>query len=114
MLHLMQLRHSLIWLRRALIQGKYRPDQPRVPAGNPDGGQWTIDGSNGGASRSTPRHVRLANASGTSNPGVASDAPPILVTEGTQVAADGHHYVPRGVFEKEKYSFRPEALSKKC
>lgn len=24
---------------------KYSPDQPRVPAGNPDGGQWT-DGSN--------------------------------------------------------------------
>jgi hypothetical protein len=20
---------------------RYRPDQPRVPAGNPDGGQWT-------------------------------------------------------------------------
>jgi len=23
---------------------KYNPDQPRVPAGNPDGGQWTSDG----------------------------------------------------------------------
>jgi hypothetical protein len=23
---------------------KYRPDQPRVPAGNPDGGQWTSEG----------------------------------------------------------------------
>jgi hypothetical protein len=23
---------------------KYSPDQPRVPAGNPDGGQWTSDG----------------------------------------------------------------------
>jgi hypothetical protein len=30
------------WLR------KYNPDQPRVPAGNPDGGQWTNEG--GGAS----------------------------------------------------------------
>jgi hypothetical protein len=29
---------------------KYRPDQPRVPAGNPDGGQWT-DGGQGGPSR---------------------------------------------------------------
>lgn len=25
----------------------YRPDQPRVPAGHPDGGQWT-DGNGGG------------------------------------------------------------------
>jgi hypothetical protein len=30
------------------LGGKYSPDQPRVPAGNPDGGQWT-DGGGGGA-----------------------------------------------------------------
>lgn len=24
---------------------KYNPDQPRVPAGSPDGGQWTSNGS---------------------------------------------------------------------
>ncbi len=36
-------------LRRAL---KYRPDQPRVPRGNADGGQWTREGGgvNGGRS----------------------------------------------------------------
>ena len=28
---------------------KYRPDQLRVPAGNPDGGQWTDEGGGGGA-----------------------------------------------------------------
>jgi hypothetical protein len=28
---------------------KYSPDQPRVPAGNSDGGQWTSDGGNGPA-----------------------------------------------------------------
>lgn len=27
---------------------KYRPDQLRVPAGNPDGGQWTDEGGGGG------------------------------------------------------------------
>jgi hypothetical protein len=27
---------------------KYSPDQPRVPAGNPDGGQWTDAGGGGG------------------------------------------------------------------
>ena len=30
---------------------KYSPDQPRVPAGNPDGGQWT-SGSGAGMRRS--------------------------------------------------------------
>ena len=35
-------------LRR--IFHKYSPDQPRVPAGNPDGGQWT-----GGSGESAPR-----------------------------------------------------------
>jgi hypothetical protein len=34
-------------LRAAL--NKYSPDQPRVPAGDPDGGQWTSDGGNGPA-----------------------------------------------------------------
>ncbi len=29
---------------RALTGFKYRPDQPRVPAGNPTGGQWTSGG----------------------------------------------------------------------
>jgi hypothetical protein len=29
---------------------KYDPNQPRVPAGNPDGGQWTSEGGGGGTS----------------------------------------------------------------
>jgi len=32
------------------LERKYSPNQPRVPAGNPDGGQWT-DGSGSGATR---------------------------------------------------------------
>lgn len=35
---------ALLKLRRAL---KYNPDQPRVPAGNPDGGRWVGDGGGG-------------------------------------------------------------------
>jgi hypothetical protein len=27
------------------LERHYRPDQPRVPAGNPDGGQWTDAGA---------------------------------------------------------------------
>lgn len=52
-LSLLRLRVGLLALRRDLQRKaighrarKYRPDQPRVPAGHPDGGQWT-DGSGG-------------------------------------------------------------------
>ena len=54
---------------------KYSPDQPRVPAGNPDGGQWTSEGtgdflfdghdSDGGSDETSP--------SGKSNVQVAAD-----------------------------------------
>jgi hypothetical protein len=42
---LAEVKYELAWRR---IVRKYSPDQPRVPAGNPDGGQWT-DGGGGGA-----------------------------------------------------------------
>lgn len=49
---------ALLELRRDLlvsppsgpIASKYNPDQPRVPAGNPDGGQWTSGGGGEGSS----------------------------------------------------------------
>ena len=42
-LHAYVVEQKLCALRDAVVQ-KYDPNQPRVPAGNPDGGQWT-DGS---------------------------------------------------------------------
>ncbi|RCW86080.1 hypothetical protein [Phyllobacterium bourgognense] len=36
------------------ILRRYHPDQPRVPAGNPDGGQWTDGGGGFGSGRSSP------------------------------------------------------------
>jgi len=33
------------------ILRKFHPDQPRVPAGNSDGGQWTDGGAGSGASK---------------------------------------------------------------
>lgn len=35
-------------LKSALLEGRYRPDQPRVPAGSPDGGQWTAGATTAG------------------------------------------------------------------
>jgi hypothetical protein len=37
---------ALIKLQRAIAR-KYRPDQPRVPAGRPGAGEWTRDGGSG-------------------------------------------------------------------
>jgi hypothetical protein len=36
--------------KSALLEQRYRPDQPRVPAGNSEGGQWT-DGDRTNESR---------------------------------------------------------------
>jgi len=43
-------------IRQMLL--KYRPDQPRVPRGRPDGGQWT-DGGNIGHTRVAGRYDPL-------------------------------------------------------
>ena len=45
----------------------YDPDQPRVPAGKPDAGQWTSEGGSGSTSDSTSRSGTTVE--GTSNPG---------------------------------------------
>ncbi|HEY3908301.1 MAG TPA: hypothetical protein VGM07_00245 [Stellaceae bacterium] len=55
----------------------YNPDEPRVPAGNPDGGQWT----NGGG----------GNAGGLAIPGVTPVDPDVEFTAYTPV-----HSLPKG------------------
>ena len=40
---------------------KYDPNQPRVPAGNPDGGQWTAEGGNIGRSAESSKEPRTRN-----------------------------------------------------
>lgn len=45
---LLELRRDLLVSRSPQpVASKYNPDQPRVPAGNPDGGQWTSGGGDG-------------------------------------------------------------------
>jgi hypothetical protein len=81
---------------------KYSPDQPRVPAGNPDGGQWT----DGGGEQSRDERV------------VLSDASPDPVVPGAQYAAARSGYrvdlleeESRGGHTMEKHVNRsPEAL----
>ncbi len=97
---LLKLKSDLLWLRlelkfrRLLRDQKYSPDQPRVPAGHTEGGQSTTDGGGGGI---TDRRV-------------LSDESPDPIKPGARYAADGHHHVPRGVFEDKEYAFPPETL----
>jgi hypothetical protein len=83
---------------------KYNPDQPRVPKGQPDGGQWARENDGEAASSQFPgggegidgstaaKPVRIAeNNVGTGNDatataGSASDRPAAEIGSGTQVA----------------------------
>ncbi|MGA8820076.1 MAG: hypothetical protein WB624_22545 [Xanthobacteraceae bacterium] len=82
-------RECLFLIRSELRKAGFNPNEPRVPAGNPDGGQWANDGR------------PPANESQ-----VLSDAPDGGWIPGAQYAADGHHWVPKAVYGK--YSLRPE------
>ncbi|SEG54812.1 hypothetical protein [Bosea lathyri] len=62
----LQLKRDLLSDVRCAPLAKYSPDQPRVPAGDPDGGQWTSGGSGGGAA--------FAALGGWADGGNASDA----------------------------------------
>lgn len=63
--HLAALRVELALLRFKQLNNKagFNPDQPRVPASNPDGGQWTSEG--GAASQN---RIQLAGSLPTGDP----------------------------------------------
>lgn len=48
---------------------KYNPDQPRVPAGNPDGGEWTSEGDSSAAPANDSRVISDATPYNTWKPG---------------------------------------------
>ena len=74
----------------ALYEQKYSPEQPRVPAGSREGGQWTNDGANAGRTFSKPPrgNTEPTAGSGRSDPRVLSDATQDnYYKPGTRVAA---------------------------
>lgn len=86
-------------IRDAVVSRKagFNPNEPRVPAGSPEGGQWTTEGGTnnkprvgtGPKSRSgggNPTRVRLADASNASGSPVMSDATPDPIIPGAQYA----------------------------
>ena len=87
------LRHSLALInaeaqhRLAKHRSHYNPDQPRMPKGHPDGGEWTRTGTSG---------VRLAALDPRSTAPILMDARPDGVVVWTQYAeADGDDAVPK-------------------
>lgn len=54
------------WRLALKLKANFDPNQPRVPAGNPDGGQWTGDGSSTGRGGSTGRRAAPKTVTGTS------------------------------------------------
>jgi hypothetical protein len=96
---------------------KYSPDQPRVPAGSPHGGEWTngdIDASSqttAGPAGNIHSQVQLrpvVNQTPINDPRVISDVTPDNTwVPGAQYAAGWeHHWVPWGAFGK--YKLQPE------
>lgn len=68
----------------------YNPDQPRVPAGNPDGGQWT---SLFGGSSGELDEVQDSTAG-----------------DWIEIAANGHHFVPAAVATAKDLHLSDEAI----
>jgi hypothetical protein len=69
---------------------KYCPDQPRVPAGDPNGGQWTSmeaeNGSNGNLEAQSAPRANGVQVASYKNPQVLSDAPDPTSVPGVQSA----------------------------
>ena len=93
-------------LARAETYGvKYRPDQLRVPAGNPDGGQWTDEGGGGAnlrdrVARNRPREdtkPASSTPSAESTPAAATSTPQTYRDDfvpGDQQPIDGAEIIP--------------------
>jgi hypothetical protein len=76
----LRVKRALMRFEELRRKAGFNPNQPRVPAGNPGGGQWTrVDG--GGTAR-----VRLADAGGALPSPVMSDASPDPIIPGAQYA----------------------------
>ena len=88
----------LLWqLRR-----KYSPNQPRVPAGNPDGGQWTKEGDDAGRrlvlSDANPDElVAGAQYAELKRPGIGHNNPPPDVPVRRPPTAKERHKIAREV-----------------
>jgi hypothetical protein len=85
-----------LWQKPTYDEQKYSPGQPRVPAGNSDGGQWTAVSSGGGISIAVPAFGGFDGGDGGDGTDLGTDTgvdgaitlPEIVVTA-DDGAADG-------------------------
>jgi hypothetical protein len=79
---------ALIRYLHACKKAGFNPNQPRVPRGSREGGQWTSEGSSATSrlETETPVRVRLADGSGVLGSPVLSDARPDPIIPGAQYA----------------------------
>lgn len=88
---------SDLWALYERFERKYSPDQPRVPTGVREGGQWSSE--DGGGSNTQTESQRRGNEN-------------IVVAASSGKRGSGHHYVPgaeirnRGVSEEASKVFR--------
>jgi hypothetical protein len=68
-------------IRRLRLKANFNPDQPRVPKGDPKGGQWAKEGSGDAGKESGDES---------------------LVTADAALRRGGHHYIPRQVYKDRK------------
>jgi hypothetical protein len=92
--------------RRRLEEAKYSPSQPRVPGGNPRGGQWTdrSGGQSQGTGLAQPTgNVELGDVSGSSELGdlfqIKPDETPVI---GEQVAGERQGGYPVDLIEERE------------
>jgi len=100
---------ALIRYADACRKAGFNPNQPRMPAGNPQGGQWTGDGSTSRIGGGITSDVRLADAGGASV--VMSDAIPDPIVPGTQYA---QIYVRRNDMAIHKLTARLKLSCRLC
>ena len=104
---------------------EWNPDQPRAPAGSPQGGQWTKGGGGGPSAGGPPSHPNLATqhnrgfADHTSEPAASTgtsaktaqftgDHAPVHLA--AAASAVGHHWVPKAVFNALSHLMDSDAL----
>jgi hypothetical protein len=64
----------------------FNPNQPRVPTGSREGGQWTHDGGEGSRYGGSTSRTRVANAIVGASPPIMNDATPDPIVSGAQYA----------------------------
>jgi hypothetical protein len=85
-------------LAEAVAKANFNPNEPRVPVGNRDGGQWTTVGAGAGQPSSDSRPGSEAAGSSNHHVVVMSDALPDPLKPGARYAQPQSPITPRRAY----------------